>query len=85
MADDSLLVLRADGTEALLLNVTGGVVWELCDGTRTTDDIAAFVSSTVRAPEPDRVRQDVAALLLRLAQAGLIEDLERCGPPSSTR
>jgi hypothetical protein len=80
-----VLVLRPDGTEALLLNVTGGVVWNLCDGTRTIDEIASFVSSTVQAPDPGVVRSDVSALLARLAEAGLVEDLERCGPSPSTR
>jgi hypothetical protein len=79
------MVLSPDGAAAHLLNVTGSVVWELCDGSRAPEQIAELISSSLPDAPLERVQVDVRALLERLLEAGLIEDLDQCGGPASDR
>ncbi len=57
----------------LRLNATAAAVVELCDGERTEADIAAVLAARFDAPLA-RVADDVAELLARLRDAGLVGD-----------
>lgn len=55
------------------LNVTGALVWSLCDGERDLDGIVDGVRSALAsAPDRDTVRRDVARILEELEEAGLL-------------
>lgn len=54
---------------ALVLNETAVAVLELCDGSRTVDDIAEVLAARYQAD----VRDDVRALLQAIAERGLID------------
>jgi len=56
----------------LLLNASAAAIVELCDGTRTVDEIVEALASASGAPR-DRIAADVAALLASLGDKGLVE------------
>jgi len=56
---------------ALALNDTAVAVLELCDGKRTTEEIAAELSARYGGAD---VREDVDGLLLALAERGMVID-----------
>ena len=77
--DGTIAVLDPTGERVLLLNPTGAAVWALCDGTRTVDDIAAFVHAHTSGAALEQVRGDVESLLGELGQAGLLGSEPECG------
>jgi hypothetical protein len=70
--EDGLVAQSADGEAVHLLNVTAALIWELCDGTRTVDDIVFEVARRTRE-DPQRIRQDVTEALSMLGERGLLE------------
>jgi hypothetical protein len=72
LPEGECVVLPPDGKAALVLNATGAVVLELCDGTRSAAAIAAIVAEAFPDAPPARVGEDVAALLRGLAEAGCL-------------
>ena len=56
----------------LELNVEGGEVVRLCDGTRTSDDIVRAMAARHESPS---VADDVRAFLRRLGDRGLLEEV----------
>ena len=56
----------------LVLNESAAAILELCDGTRTVDEIASALAAKAETPL-DRVAADVRDLLARLAEKGLVE------------
>jgi hypothetical protein len=79
------VVVRPEDGKAVVLNAMGGVVWGLCDGRRAVEEIAAFICTEVPGASLDSVTRDVVALAQQLASAGLVEDADTCGRPSSAR
>jgi hypothetical protein len=70
-ADGWTLLVNPDTAGAMAVNRTGALIWKLVDGRRTAEEITAAVLS--RFPDaPDSVAEDVRALLIRLAEEGLI-------------
>jgi len=53
----------------------GEIAWCACDGTRTIDEIAAFLCAHLQDAKPDVVVADVRALVERLVSAGFVEDV----------
>ena len=54
------------------LNPTAAIVWRLCDGTVTLEDIVARLNMRFTVTETDQPASDVEALLREWKQAGLI-------------
>ena len=71
--DEEVLTRQGDQATALIINATGAVVADLCDGTRTVDDIAAFIADIAPGAELESVRQDVERLVGELRSARLLE------------
>lgn len=71
---DDLLVLDPASEAMYELNDTAGVVLELCDGTRTVDEITAWLLTHFQVPEADRIGEDVALTVDRLGELGLLVD-----------
>jgi len=53
------------------LNLVAATILELCDGTRTSDEIAAIILDNMEA-DAERVRGDTRAILEEFAAYGLI-------------
>jgi hypothetical protein len=75
LPDGEVVVSIAGGDTALILNSVADAVLELCDGSRTIDEIAQFVRETVTVPADADVARDIAAVVDQLARAGVIEQV----------
>lgn len=73
LPDGEVVVSIPGGETALILNSVADVVLELCDGSRTVEEIAQFVRETVAVPAEADVAHDIAAVVDQLARAGVIE------------
>ena len=74
MDNESLLYRRPSKT-ASYLNETATVIWKLCDGTRSTDDIIAVLSQSF-PEDAEQIRADVKATVDQLIQAGALRMAE---------
>ncbi len=87
LPDGSLVVLRADGSQAVVLNAVGAVVWLLCDGKHSGAEIAALIGERFGNIDAEQLQRDVDAVVLALQEAQLIEasaeDNKACGPAVS--
>lgn len=71
--DDELLLYHPGQTRVVALNPSAALVWQLCDGTRTREEIVALLRDGY--PEAaDQIPSDVSALLVTLRDAGAIEE-----------
>jgi hypothetical protein len=71
--DDNIALYDEVGQLLILLNVSAGAVWELCDGTTTVDDMVRRLA----AAHPDDARvigEDVRQTVRKLADLGLVTD-----------
>lgn len=73
LPDGEVVVSLAGGDTALILNSVADAVLELCDGSRSLDEIARFVRDTVVVPAEVDVERDIAAVVDQLSRAGVIE------------
>jgi hypothetical protein len=73
LTDGEVVVSVRGGERALILNAVGDAVLDLCDGSRTVDEIAEFVRENMSVPPDVDVSRDVAAVLDELVRAGMIE------------
>ncbi len=67
-------LLYAPGGQAIhVLNATAYLIWQLCDGEHTVQDMERTLRETFQVPEDQDVRQDVEQTLAELARKGLID------------
>jgi hypothetical protein len=69
--DDGVVAFAPSSGASAALNLVGAAVLRLCDGTRTVQEIAEVVVGVLPA-ERARVAGDVAALVARCAELGLL-------------
>lgn len=70
--DDELLLYHPSDTKIMYCNQTASLVWQLCNGERSGEEIAELL----RNAYPDTassIAEDVAATLQQLAEHGAIE------------
>ncbi len=75
-------IIRELGSETLLyipatktihvLNATARLIWSLCDGKHTVDDMERIVREKFSVPENHNVREDIEKVLDELSEKGLI-------------
>jgi hypothetical protein len=71
---DGEITLYDEATDHVrLLNPSGSVIWELCDGARTVRDIIGDVAAVYEIP-PGEVEADVIRMLSEFADNSLIAD-----------
>lgn len=80
--EEETVVITPDAGRAIVLNAIGGAIFDLCDGTRTVDEIVDFIRDNVAGADAE-VHRDVAAIVAQLIEAGVVEDLDPCGLPPS--
>jgi hypothetical protein len=72
MIDNELLLFHPAQAKMLYCNETASMIWQLCDGQRTPQEITALLATAF--PEAaDRIADDVAATLQQFLQQGAIE------------
>ena len=72
LTDGEVVVSVRGGERALILNAMGDAVLDLCDGSRTIEDIAAFLREHLTVPAGADVARDVTAIVDELVRAGVI-------------
>jgi nucleoside-diphosphate-sugar epimerase len=73
MVDGEMVVVSAGNSNIVALNPTGALVWELGDGTRSVNEIAAAVCDAFDV-ELEIARDDVLHFVESLASEGLLEN-----------
>jgi Coenzyme PQQ synthesis protein D (PqqD) len=73
LPDGEVVISVAGGDTALILNSVADAVLELCDGSRTVEEIAQFLRDTVAVPAETDVVHDIEAVVDQLARAGVLE------------
>ena len=76
--DDNLAVYDEVGQLMILLNTSAAAVWELCDGTRTLDELVRALAEAHGASDADAevIGEDVRLTVHKLADLGLVVDAE---------
>jgi hypothetical protein len=69
--DDELLLYHSERTTVVYLNQTALLVWQLCDNRSSAADITAVLSDAFPG-DADRIAQDVAQVMERLVNLGII-------------
>ena len=67
----AVLVDEATGS-SYALNATAAQAWQLCDGQRTLDDIAAALLDKYEA-RPEQVAETLASFVAHLREIGVLE------------
>ena len=70
--DDEVVVSLPVECSTFHMNATAAFVWELCDGRRTTRDIATSLADDYLVAFDDALN-DVEELIVWLAESGLLE------------
>ena len=70
-ASQTLVLLDVEGGEYYSLNVVGARAWELCDGSRSVEEVIAIIRQEYDAPEED-ITTDVMELLEDLTSESLL-------------
>ena len=71
LPDQSVLLFAPAGGTAVPVNECGGRIWDLCDGTRTIEEIVDQLSLVYEAPNA-QVDRDAREFLATLAHHGLL-------------
>jgi pyrroloquinoline quinone biosynthesis protein D len=66
---EEILLYKGGSHKAIYLNETAALVWKLCDGTRTVDDIAAVLTENFSEPH---VAHDVRQAIETLVREGIL-------------
>jgi pyrroloquinoline quinone biosynthesis protein D len=70
--DNELLLYHPTKTTTVYMNETASIIWRLCDGKRSIDEITELIKESY--PEAgDRTRQDVEATLRTFNDHGAIK------------
>lgn len=69
---DGLMLYDPHTDRIHTLNETGACVWELLDGANTIEGIEGILKRRFEDASPQKVSQDVAEILEKLRQEGLI-------------
>ena len=71
--DDDLVLCDERSGAVYVLNATGRLIWTLCDGTRSSDDVARELRAAYGV-DLARARDDVRTVLANVREAGLMTD-----------
>ncbi len=71
IGEETVLVSPKTG-KVFVLNETGGLIWEMCDGERSVDQVAAHLAAEFGIL-PEQAGEDVLGLIQELAKRGLVE------------
>lgn len=69
--DGDTLLYKPSSRKAIHMDTIASTIWKMCDGTRSTDDLAAELSSFY-PEDADSVRADVASTVDMLLECGAI-------------
>lgn len=70
-AEEGVILLDPEAGQYYALEESGARIWTLCDGTRSTAEIAEILEDEYDAP-PETIHADVAELIHELSREGLV-------------
>ena len=70
--DDSVVIIKEDGTKLVTLNSTAAYIWEKCNGEMDARTIAAEIQEKFKASY-EEVYEDVVTSLKKLEDMGLLQ------------
>ncbi len=70
--EEEVVILNRDTGQVHRLNLTASYIWQLCDGTNTSDQIAAQLAADF-GRSTEQVIDDVLGAIASLRQLGLLE------------
>ena len=73
LPDGDVIVLQLEGSKAIVLNVLAGAILDLCDGSRTIEEMVTFLCEHVPGVTRAVVLEDVRALIAQLIETGVLE------------
>ncbi len=73
LPDGETAIMSVENDQVVLLNAIGGIVWELCDGTRDSVEMAQIIAERFDDLSAAQIRADIEAMVQRLHQAGMLE------------
>lgn len=65
------IILDREGGQVHTLNETAALVWSLCDGTRSVEEVGASLAERFEV-EREVAERDSAALMMQLQELGLL-------------
>jgi len=68
--DNELLLYHPAKTKAVYLNETAALVWQLCDSSRSVEEIVSLLEENY--PDADNIKADVETALQELADTGAV-------------
>ena len=69
---EDLMLYDPENDKVHVLNETGGLIWELLDGTNTVDKIEDMLKQRFKEMPAERISTDTGEILEKLKQEGLI-------------
>lgn len=81
---EELVVLKQEAAEILGLNESGGRILDLLDARTPVAGLVERVAGEYEV-ERERLAEDVLAFLSRLAEVGLVEEVEAAAPAGERR
>jgi len=70
--DKELFLYHPVKTQAVYLNETAALIWRLCDGRRSIEDIRSILHEAY-LEDSDRINRDLKSALERFSKCGAIE------------
>jgi hypothetical protein len=70
--DGEIVLLHPARNTIIYSNQTGALVWQLCDGLRTTDEIIEILSAAYPEAQAE-IRMDVSNVIQTLVSQGALE------------
>jgi uncharacterized protein YaiI (UPF0178 family) len=68
---DDIVIIKDDGLSTHILNKTAALIWELCDGKHSSDEIAANLCERYDV-SLEEARTDTGEIIEGLTKAGLL-------------
>ncbi len=73
--DEGALIYNPGTTTALQLNSSSTLIWQLCDGSHSVEDIVAYLSENF--PEAvAHIEQDVMITIMELSREGVLTTID---------
>ncbi len=82
--EDEILLYDPQQNSTHLLNPTAAAIWELCDGTRTPEEMAEEIVRVLPADRPT-ILSDVKRIIREFSENGLLQIADPPADPAGPR
>lgn len=71
--DGEWILFDPEAESIHVINEMANVVWTMCDGSRTIDEMVTEIDERYEVPDTGQVRSDVEGILASFAELGVLE------------